>query len=176
MLKLNYCMKTAKTKTKKQNKKPSSKLNTKMNMSIRRYRESDVARKVTFVGIVISSLMVVMSIVVSVFFNDEAVAKRKFEYLAKDYYENYYYERFMETISDEVFDAKMTTFSNTGLQPVTLRQLLLYQNGKNSEYKKYFDKKGFSCDKNSTTAQFFPVEPYGKKDYKVEFNYSCQTE
>ena len=60
------------------------------------------------------------------FFNSEAIAHRKFEKLAKEYYEEYYYGRFIETIDESVFDTKMKTFEETGLQPVTLRQLLLY--------------------------------------------------
>ena len=118
--------------------------------------------------------MVIFTIILTTFFNSEAIAHRKSEKLAKEYYEEYYYGRFIETIDESVFDTKMKTFEETGLQPVTLRQLLLYQNGKNQAYKKYFATKDFNCDKNTTTAQFFPVYPYGVKDYTVEYKYSCQ--
>ena len=147
-------------------------MKTDMKVKLKKRNDSVFARRFITCGVVISSIMVVVGIFVSVFFNAEAVAHRKFEMLAREYYEDYYYDKFMATIDESVFNEKMATFANSGLKPVPLRQILLYQNGKNSAYKKYFEREGFSCDKSATTAQFFPVEPYGKKDYTVEFSYS----
>lgn len=153
---------------------PSS-LKTRMNSSIKNSRNNaQIARLVTFWGVVVCSVMVAITLILSIFFNEEAIAHRKFEHMAREYYEDYYYQKFISSISEDMFEQKMQTFSTTGLQPVLLRQLLLYQNGKNSEYRKYFDTKNFSCDRNTTSAQFFPVSPYGPKDYEVKFNYSCQ--
>ncbi|MBR3180812.1 hypothetical protein IKF63_01905 [Candidatus Saccharibacteria bacterium] len=155
---------------------PKSAISAKMNSRVKKRGSSVMARKIVIAGIVISSVMVILSVVVAVFFNDEMIAHRKFEKIAKEYYENYYYPKFIETLSPEVYEQRMEIYSKTGLQPATLRQLLLYQNGKNSAYKKYFEKEHFSCDKNETSARFYPVAPYGTKDYTVEFKYTCQTE
>lgn len=158
-------------------KKNSSKtLKTSMTKTVKRRNDALMARRIVLFGVIISSLMVVISIIITTFFNPEAIAKRKFEKLATEYYETYYHEKFVENIDENLVAEKMETFSQSGLQPVTLRQLLLYQNGKNQKYKKYFETKGFACDKNTTTAKFFPVAPYGKTDYTVEYNYSCQYE
>ena len=144
-----------------------------MSAAIKKKNDPVFARKFVTVGVIVSGTMVALSIFVTVYFNSEAVAHRKFERLAREYYEDYYYDKFMESMSEEAFQAKMETFAKTGLQPVPLRQVLLYQNGKNQAYKKYFEKENFACDKNTTTAKFYPVAPYGKTDYTVEFNYSC---
>ncbi|MBQ3275348.1 hypothetical protein IJH46_02910 [Candidatus Saccharibacteria bacterium] len=154
----------------------SKKLTTKMRAKIKKANDPIFARKFVTYGVIISSIMVALSIFVTVYFNAEAVAHRKFEFLAREYYETYYHEKFFENMTEEAFEAKIETFEKTGFQPVLLRQLLLYQNGKYSSYKKYFEMEGFSCDKNTTSAKFYPVAPYGPKDYTVEFNYSCQYE
>lgn len=134
------------------------------------------ARKFVTWGVMISSVMVFVSVFVAVYFNPEAVVKRTFEKLATDYYENYYYEKFFESMTDEAKAEKLETYTKVGLQPVLLRQLLLYQNGKNSKYKSVFESESYICDKNSTSAKFFPIPPYGPKDYTVEYNYSCVSE
>ena len=164
-------------RSKKRNNRGSDvRLVTKMNASIKRRSDPVFARKFVTWGVMISSVMVVVSVFVAVYFNPEAVAHRKFEAMAREYYEDYYYDKFMAGIVDEVFESKMATFEQTGLQPVLLRQLLLYQNGKNAEMKKYFETGSFSCDRNTTSAKFYPVAPYGRTDYTVEYNYSCVSE
>ena len=139
----------------------AKKLATKMKSTIKKRNDPVFARKFVTYGVIVSSVMVALSLFVAVCFNPEAIAKRKFEFLAREYYETYYYEKF---------------FEKTGFQPVPLRQLLLYKNGKNSGFKKYFEAGNFSCDKNTTTAKFYPEKPYGVKDYRVEFTFNCTDE
>ena len=158
------------------NRGRTSGLTTKMSAKIQRRNDPIIARRFVTIGVMVSAVMVGVSLFVTVYFNPEAVAKRKFEELATTYYETYYYGRFMETIEPEVFEEKMELFETTGLQPVLLRQLLLYQNGKYASYKGYFESEGFKCDKNKTSAKFYPVKPYGAKDYTVEYSYACGAE
>ena len=153
-----------------------AKLTTKMSAKIRKRNDPVAARRFVVIGVLVSTVMVGVSLFVAVYFNPEKVAKRKFEELAVAYYEDYYYDRFMSEISPELKDERMKTYETTGFQPVLLRQLLLYQNGKNASYKKYFETDGFSCDKNKTSAKFYPVAPYGKTDYTVKYDYSCTKE
>ena len=157
-------------------KKKTSGLSVKMNAKIAHKNDSVVARRFIVIGVMVSVLMVGVSLAATVYFNPERLAKQKFEWLAKDYYENYYYEKLMEGIDPALKEEKLAMYAETGLQPVLLRQLLLYQNGKYSDMKGYFEKEGFVCDKNKTSAQFFPVEPYGRTDYTVKYNYSCTDE
>ena len=130
-------------------------------------------RKFVTCGIMISLVMVFLSVFTVVYFNPEAIAKRKFEYLVKDYYEKYYYDKFLSALSKEGDTEKFKDYEAKGFQSILLRQLLLYQNGKNSEYKKYFESDEYTCDKNETSAKIYPVAPYGRTNYRVEYNYSC---
>ena len=162
---------------KKRKRKTNTKLVTRMNTRLHKRNDPTQERRLVTIGIIVSVAMVGVSLFVAICFNSEAVAHRKFEAMAREYYEDYYYDKFFGTMTEEGKAAKMEIYEKTGLQPVLLRQLLLYQNGKNAEMKKYFETKdGFSCDRNATSAKFYPVKPYGKTDYTVEFNYVCSQE
>ena len=153
-----------------------AKLTTKMNAKIRKRSDPVVARRFVTIGVLVSAVMVGVSLFVTVYSDPEKVAQRKFEELATTYYEDYYYDKFMSEIDPELKEKKLEVFEQTGFQPVLLRQLLLYQNGKYASYKGYFERDGFSCDKNKTSAKFYPVAPYGKTDYTVKYEYSCAKE
>ena len=159
---------------KRRRKVPKGKLVTRMNATLKRRNDPVFARKFVTWGILISSVMVGLSIFVAIYFNPLKVAERKFTAMAREYYEDYYYDKFFGAMTEEGRAAKLETFSTTGLQPVLLRQLLLYQNGKNAGMKKYFDSKTFKCDRSKTSAQFFPVEPYGRTDYEMKINLECE--
>ena len=141
---------------------------------IRKGNDPVFSRKFVTWGVIISALMVGISLFVSLYFDPERMGKHKFEELAKTYYETYYYDKFMESIDPKVYEEKMAAYEKSGFQPVLLRQLLLYQNGKYSDYKGYFEKDGFNCDKNATSAKFYPVKPYGRTDYTVTYEYKCE--
>lgn len=153
-----------------------TKLKTNMNAKIKKRSDAVAARRFVVIGVLVSALMVGVSLLITVYFNAEAVAKRKFEELATRYYEDYYYDKFMAEIDPALKDEKLRMYEETGFQPVLLRQLLLYQNGKYASYKGYFEKDGFNCDKNKTSAKFYPVKPYGKTDYMVKYEYSCTSD
>ena len=146
-----------------------------LDSTIRKGNDPVFARKFVTWGVIISALMVGASLFVSLYFNPARMGKRKLEELAKTYYETYFYDKFMGSIDSEVYEEKMKAYEKSGFQPVLLRQLLLYQNGKYSDYKGYFEKEGFNCDKNTTSAKFYPIAPYGPKDYKVEYNIDCES-
>lgn len=132
-------------------------------------------KKLVFGCIAASVVAVIASLFIGVFFSPEKVAARKITYLAKDYYENYYYDKFVATI-DKDFDKSFEKYKDSGFAPVYLRQLLLFDNERDAKYEKYFNIQNYSCNKNTTTVKFFPVEPYGKKDYKIEYTFSCNYE
>ena len=161
---------------KRNNRGSASGLTTKMNSRLKKRNDPVFARKFVTWGVIVSAVMVGVSLFVTVYFNPEAEAQRKFEEMAKTYYEDYYHDKFMETIDEGLFEEKMKLFEETGFQPVLLRQLLLYQNGKFAGYKKYFEREGYKCDKNKTSVKFYPVYPYGKKDYTVKYDYNCTKE
>ena len=151
-------------------------ITTNLKTSIKKHNDPVYARKFVTIGVIVSLAMVLVSFGVTIYFNPERLAKQKFEELAVKYYETYYYDRLVESVEPEQFEQQMAKYEQTGFQPVLLRQLLLYQNGKYNDYKGYFEKDGFNCDKNETSATFYPVKPYGRNDYTVEYSYKCEKE
>ena len=149
-------------------------LKAKMTGKIRRAGDAKVARRICLAGLIICSAGVITSLVYANVFEPEKVAKREFEKLAVNYYEKYFYPKFLEALDPERFDERMEFYGRVGVQNVPLRQVLLYNNGQNRGSEKYFVNSVYSCDKNETYAKFYPVEPYGVKDYKAEFVYKCK--
>lgn len=151
-------------------------IKTKLTSKIRRASDTAIARKITRIGLIICVVMVTISLTVAFVSEPHRVARRKFKKLAVEYYENYFYPQFVKEIKTEDFAKRMSEYSEVGVQNVYLRQLLLYNNGMNRGYEKYFAHKGFACDKNRTYAEFFPEVPYGATDYRVVYHYSCTGE
>ena len=145
----------------------------KINSKIKKRSDAAFGRRFVTIGVIVSAIMVGLSIFVTVYFNPKAIAERKLEELVRDYYENYYYDKFIETAAEEKLEENFIKFSQSGFSPVLLRQLLLYNNRKNSGFEKYFTG-DYECDKNKTNAKIYPVEPYGKKDYEVKLELVCE--
>ena len=126
------------------------------------------ARKLTIIVIILAIIAVAGAVLAAIFLNPEAVTKRKIDSLAHDYYENYYYEKIQNSTAD--FDTIMPKYAKSGMTKVPLRQLLLFDNGRHLNEKDALNK---YCDIDATNIQIFPEEPYGKQNYRVEYNYSC---
>ncbi len=62
-------------------------------------------------------------------------------------------------------------FKDTGLS-ITLKDLKIFL--ENRTQKKYDSVRLEKCDIEKTTATMFPESPYGKKDLRIEFNFSCK--
>ena len=125
------------------------------------------ARKLTLMIIVVAVLTVGLALLLGAIFNPEATTKREIEAMARDYYETYYYENF-KVSEDDV--AVFSEYTESGFAKTTLRQLLLFDGGR---YKSAYERLTNYCDENATTVLFYPVEPYGAKNYRAEYNYSC---
>lgn len=141
-----------------------------------RYRanlSSPAIKKTILLVIMIASLVVAFSIIYTIFFNTEKVIKSKISALATDYYENYFYENLIN--SDKFkqiknLDTEMEKYHTDGLAPVSLSNLLLYDNQKNDEYRDYLTT---YCDENATTIKFYMDPPYERTSYHYDINYSC---
>ena len=161
--------------TKKVSKKPN--LSKKVAKKLKSKKIADpVEKKITLICLIVSSAVVALSVFVGIFFNPQRVAERKLEELAVDYYENYFYDKFVSTVPKDEKEKVFKDYSEHGFAPVYLRQLLLFDNERDIGYEKYFNTTTYSCDRNATKVQIFPVEPYGKKDYRVEYTSSCNYE
>lgn len=135
---------------------------------------SDKAKKIITIGVVVSAVVVLMSLIAVNYFAPDKVAKRKLEAIATDYYENYYYDKFVASIpKDKNLETVMRDFDQDGFAQVLLRHLLLFDNERNKDFERYFETSSYICDKNTTAIKIKPVAPYGKKDYEVSYTLSC---
>lgn len=128
------------------------------------------AKKIVIVVIAIAMVAVGVVLLVNLVFNNEAVTKRKIEGLAQDYYEDYYYDKVEGLAGKDKAADVMAGYAESGLSRISLRQLLLYDNGKNMSM---LDEISAFCDTDLTSVKIYPEEPYSNKDYRIEYNYSC---
>ncbi len=128
----------------------------------------------TLIGMIsISAICISIALLIDFSFNPERDAEHALEQLAKDYYTEYLYPN---TIRNQTSDPSkvLASYTEQGYPTVRLRQLLHYNDDAKIEMKKYFDNQYYNCNTNSTTLRYFPVEPYGPKDYTVTYSYDCQ--
>ena len=129
-------------------------------------------QKITIVSILICCVLVITAVVCGIFNQPENQTKRIITDLATDYYENYLYEYLshLDNFKNNPDDA-MKLYSEYGFSPVNLRQFLLYDDQKNAKYADYLKK---YCDENQTLVKFYPEAPYGVKNYRIKYTYSCE--
>lgn len=128
--------------------------------------------KIIIFIIFIGLLTTVGAVVYTNLYENHFFADRKFEELARNYYENSLYENFITEHDGEDLSKAFSVYKN-GFT-VRLRQLLNYEFLEhNQNYRTYFETENFSCDTNKSYVKFIAHEPYGKKDYDAEFNLDC---
>ena len=131
------------------------------------------AKKITMTVIIVSAFLVLFSVVANNYFAPDKVAMRVLEKISRDYYENYYYDKFIAVNGATERQKIMDEFKESGFAPVLLRHLLLFDNERNKKYAGFFETSSYACDKNSTSIKIIPVEPFGKKDYEISYSLSC---
>ena len=136
-------------------------------MTHRKRRDISTIAKGVVTGVIITAMLIVAGLTVfHVFHTPESNSKAKIEYIAADYYENYFYKNDKSSLA-----TVLSKYEKTGFSKVSLRQLLLYDNKKHSsegaELKKY-------CDEERTSIQIYPDPPYSSKDYHVSYFYACE--
>lgn len=132
--------------------------------------KTPIVKKYALGIIITASVMVAISLILWFYFQPDKVARRELEYLAKDYYETYYYPQSIENADQNT----LTKVAENGSPTVKLRQLLLFDNQRHASSAQAFDQKRYFCDTSATYIKYYPVEPFGKKDYKIEYNYTCK--
>lgn len=140
-------------------------------MEMRR-RDSRRERKFAVGLIVASVLVVVFAVVMTFYFSPENNAMRELERMAREYYETYLYRSSIMNLDNDV--SRLAEFSEEGFQAVKLRQLLLYDGGKNRESQKLFESEAYKCNVDQSEIVYRPVAPYGAKDYTIEYKTACK--
>ena len=148
-------------------------------MKIERRRAKQV-RKVAIVVILIATVAVAGSVWFNQYFSPAGRAGRELEKLTQDYYENFFYDLVLKesgTKESGLSEAELTEifepYAQNGMQPVLLRQLLLFDNGRHESSRKEFINDSYKCDTNATNVRITPVPPYGRSDWTAEYNLSC---
>lgn len=100
-------------------------------------------------------------------------SERELNKLANAYYVEYLYPRAVGGKFDQA-EAILKDFSTQGLPNVRLRQLLLFNEAKFANSSEAFSNPYYECDTNKTYVRYYPVAPYGPRDYTVQYGTSCE--
>ncbi len=133
------------------------------------------ARRATATVIIASIIIVVFALLFSYLMNPERLAKNDFSAIVADYYENYLYAQIISseriTNGEVTIGEVMEKYEQHGFAKLSLRTLLAYGADDFPEASAHLLS---YCDTEETYAQIYPVSPYLKTDYRVEYNYSCE--
>lgn len=93
--------------------------------------------------------------------------------LADDYYIEFLYPL---TLGSQIDDPApiLSQFTESGLPSVRLSHLLLYNDASHASYASYFNNKYYKCDVAHSYFNFYPVAPYGPRNYTVKYSPSCE--
>ncbi|MDO4889502.1 MAG: hypothetical protein Q4A25_02325 [Candidatus Saccharibacteria bacterium] len=133
-----------------------------------------IAKRIAVVIIAFCSVLVLLNVAASAYFNPKTVVEREISSLAEEYYEDYLYGNLVGNRTGDAIGEEMKHYKDIGVPNTYLRQLLLYDSGRRKEASGYFDQKGFKCDRNKTYVKYFPEEPYEKKNYHFEIKLVCE--
>lgn len=135
------------------------------------YRYAVTSKNAITIVIVIAAILVFITVICSVLLNPERQVKLKFEALATNYYENIFYADLLKSDNFSGNPQKsLEKYNQTGLAPITLRQLILHDDAATKDTADYLLK---YCDENETYVKFFPEPSYSKTSYRIEYTYSC---
>ncbi len=126
----------------------------------------------TLIGIVIcSTLLIIAALCTGFFKTPQEKAEIELEKIADAYYTEYLYPRLLGNLDNDP-KAVLQVYYEVGVPTTYLRQLLHYNDDEFAKSAKYFDR--LECDTNATGVKFYPVEPYGPRDYTVDYIWRCE--
>lgn len=132
------------------------------------------APEYSLLGIIaMSCLCIVASFIAAASFDPARDAESAMSTLAADYYIEFLYPRTLGSRINEPA-AVLSKYTETGLPSVRLSQLLLYNDGSHAAYSHYFDNKYYKCDVGQSYFSFYPVAPFGPRDYTVKYSTDCE--
>lgn len=142
--------------------------------STKRKREPITWREITLVSQIGVSTVAILFTFIFCAFNDPVKrSAAELEKLADAYYIEYLYP---SSLGSKLYEPEtiLKDYTQIGLPAVKLRQLLLYNNGKYANSIEAFDNPYYQCDTNQTYVRYYPVEPYGPRDYTVKYGTACE--
>lgn len=130
-----------------------------------------VVQKTIITVIILAVITTLVALIVSIFLKPERLAKSRIESMAKDYYENFIYEGLINSKNySGDLESTMKKYTEIGLTPITLRQLILHNPEKTAKFAESLRE---SCDIERTTVKYYPKAPFSRSDYLVDYHYIC---
>lgn len=131
-------------------------------------------REVTLTSLIgTCAVMIALTIGYSAIADPAKRSQRELEKLANAYYIEYLYPHALGKNLNQP-EAILADYVQQGLPAVRLRQLLLYNNGKYASSIDAFSNQYYECDTSQTYVRYYPVEPYGPRDYTVSYGTACE--
>ena len=139
-------------------------------------KQTIFAKRTILLVIALAALAVILALLFHLFNQPEKLVMQKIDELVADYYENTFYQSVVDSeaikssASDKTVEDVIKRYNKFGSDKITLRQMMLYDENRHTQT---FDYISHYCDMSDTYAFYRPHEPYGKTDYDVKINYSC---
>lgn len=135
-------------------------------------KKSNLVSKMMILAIILVLLMATGFAIFKTLDENHYFAERKFEELARKYYEETLYPKFLadhggNNLGDEF--AKYQSGFTVKLRQILNHELLEH----NKDYRKVFETEAFRCNTNSSGVIFKARAPYGKTDYVADFKLNC---
>ena len=130
------------------------------------------ARKIALFIIISGFLITILATIFANLYANTFFAEKKFEEMARNYYENDFYE---SAVLENNSASKTETFEKyqNGIR-IKLRQVLNWELIEHdADYRAFFITEAFSCDTNESFAKITPRAPFNKNDYDIEINLRC---
>ena len=137
--------------------------------TVLKWKSNGGARRAILAVIILAMMVVVLATLFALQNTPEHAVKRKVEEIARDYYENYFYESVLKHGTAEI-DEVLKRYEEPGFSKVSLEQLTLYDNAKYAKVRPALEA---YCDLGQSSIKIFPVSPFGRSDYRIEYSYSC---
>lgn len=125
----------------------------------------------TLVGIVaVSTLLIIISLCTGLLKSPTERAEIEMDKLAEAYYTEYLYPRLLGNLNNDPAKV-LPAYTESGVPTTYLRQMLHYNDDEHAKSAGYFE--AVECDTNDTGVRYFPVEPYGPRDYTTVYFWRC---
>ena len=142
-------------------------------------KSQDTSRKIhrrsrhTILAVIVLAMMsVILTILFTTLSTPERVITHQVEAISTDYYENYFYDQIgSNATSNTSIPEIMEKYLTRGFAKITLNQLLHFDNGRHSGAASTLST---YCDLENTYIKIYPLEPFGRQDYRIDYHYSCE--
>lgn len=170
---------SSKTRSRKTSRRTTAKVYSARSKTQRNSRHSNrlgflTWREITLLSSIgVCALMIVFTFIYTSIADPVKRSEQELAKIADAYYIEYYYPRILGKYLYQPEEV-LADYAAAGLPTVRLRQLLLSNDGKYSSSADAFSNQYYQCDTNSTFVRYYPVAPYGPRDYTVTYNTACE--